>query len=79
MPNINIIELYLKTLQSPKTRYFLLFFTFAYIISPIDLIPDFFFPFGEIDDGILILLLLYGIIVSVIERIKTKQNSKLKK
>jgi|LakMenE01Jun11ns_1017448.scaffolds.fasta_scaffold9443814_2 uncharacterized membrane protein YkvA (DUF1232 family) len=56
---MNPIALYQKVLNNPKTRYWVVGLTLIYFFSPIDIIPDFFFPFGYIDDGVL-LSMMFG-------------------
>lgn len=52
---LNPYTLYQHGLRSPKWRKWVILFTVIYIISPIDIIPDWFIPaVGLIDDGILL-------------------------
>jgi uncharacterized membrane protein YkvA (DUF1232 family) len=55
---MNPIELYQKILNNPKTRYWVIAFTVIYLFSPFDIIPDFLFPFGYIDDAALVSLMI---------------------
>lgn len=56
----NPITFYINFLRNPKTRWWTIGFTALYIISPIDLIPDF-IPFaGLFDDGGLLATLLWS-------------------
>jgi uncharacterized membrane protein YkvA (DUF1232 family) len=52
--NWNPIIMYTALVQNPKTRWITIILTVVYIVSPIDLIPDFLLPFGIIDDGLVV-------------------------
>ena len=56
--HLNIIGFYRGLLANPKTRVLTIIISLSYLVSPIDLIPDF-IPFvGLIDDGLLIAILV---------------------
>ncbi len=48
---------YRNALQNPKTRTWIIILSILYIVSPIDLIPDFIPILGWIDDGVILSLL----------------------
>jgi uncharacterized membrane protein YkvA (DUF1232 family) len=52
--NFSPIEYYSRLLSGPMTRVITIIITLIYILSPIDLIPDWFPILGWIDDGVLI-------------------------
>ncbi len=63
-----------------KNRWVLIIISLVYLISPIDIIPDFLLPGGIADDVIVFLLLLREIVLLYGEQQKRKrieQNSKL--
>lgn len=53
----SIYKWYQDTLRHPKYRWWIILGTLAYLLSPIDISPDFFPIFGQIDDVMLITLL----------------------
>jgi uncharacterized membrane protein YkvA (DUF1232 family) len=48
------IGYYTQFLENPKTRIITIILTIIYLLSPIDLIPDFIPILGWIDDGVLL-------------------------
>ncbi|NEQ30421.1 MAG: DUF1232 domain-containing protein [Leptolyngbya sp. SIO4C5] len=58
----NLVEAFYKwyrnTLRNTRYRWLIVFGTLLYLISPIDISPDFIPVIGWIDDGILITLLV---------------------
>ncbi len=57
----NPIAIYTTLLKNPNTKWITIILTFLYIISPIDLIPDFLLPFGLIDDGLILSFLIIAL------------------
>ena len=57
----NPLSIYSALIRNPKTKLITIVLTVLYIISPIDLVPDFLLPFGIIDDGLLISLLVIAL------------------
>ena len=55
---MNPIQFYTDLLHNPKYKWWVVGLTVVYIISPIDLIPDFIFPFGLIDDGAILFIMI---------------------
>ncbi|MBE9040247.1 DUF1232 domain-containing protein [Oscillatoriales cyanobacterium LEGE 11467] len=49
---------YRNTLRNPKYRWWIVFGTFAYLVSPIDISPDLFPIVGQVDDVAILMLLL---------------------
>jgi uncharacterized membrane protein YkvA (DUF1232 family) len=73
--NFNIQSLhnwYRSLLQNPKYRWWVVAASIAYLLSPIDLIPDF-LPFAGLVDDTLIITLL---VAEVAQVAKTKLQSK---
>ena len=73
--NFNIHSLhnwYRSLLQNPKYRWWVVAASVAYLVSPIDLIPDF-LPFAGLVDDTLIISLL---VAEVSQIAKTKLQSK---
>ncbi len=53
-----LYDWYRNTLRNPKYRWWIILGTLAYLISPIDISPDFFPIAGQIDDVMLATLLI---------------------
>jgi uncharacterized membrane protein YkvA (DUF1232 family) len=54
-----IYDLYRRGLRHPRYRWLIVGATLAYLISPVDLLPDLLFPVvGVLDDAALVMLLL---------------------
>ena len=72
MKNI-IYDQYRKLIRDSKYRWIVIIASAAYIISPIDLIPDF-LPFvGWIDDGVVATVLVTELAAIVTEKMKAKK------
>ena len=59
---MNPIQFYTDLLQNPKYKWWIVALTLIYIFSPVDIIPDFILPFGIIDDGAILFLMVKGLI-----------------
>jgi uncharacterized membrane protein YkvA (DUF1232 family) len=55
---MNPIQFYTNLLQNPKYKWWVVALTLVYVFSPIDIIPDFILPFGLIDDGGILVLMI---------------------
>ncbi|BAW95578.1 hypothetical protein NIES970_04870 [[Synechococcus] sp. NIES-970] len=53
-----LYDWYRNTLRNPKYRWWIILATLAYLVSPIDVIPDFLPIAGQIDDLMLVSLLI---------------------
>ncbi len=69
--NWNPSIMYTALIQNPKTKWITIFLTIAYVISPIDLVPDFIPIAGLVDDGLLISFLV--IALKEVSRVKLKK------
>lgn len=65
---------YRNTLRNPKYRWWVVLGTLAYLISPIDIAPDFLPIVGEIDDIALVVLLVSEVSQMVIDFAKSRQS-----
>ncbi len=65
---------YRNTIRNPKYRWLIIFGTFAYLISPIDISPDLVPLLGQIDDAALIMLLLSEVYQLSMEWAKSRQT-----
>jgi uncharacterized membrane protein YkvA (DUF1232 family) len=57
----NPLSIYTALIRNPKTKWVTFVLTILYVISPVDIIPDFLLPFGIIDDGILLTFLIIAL------------------
>ncbi|MGB2924765.1 MAG: YkvA family protein [Limnothrix sp.] len=71
-----IYDWYGNTLRHPKYRWWLILGTLAYVISPIDLAPDFLPIAGQVDDVMLVTLLVTELSQIVLEFFKTRRSEK---
>ncbi|MEC4819553.1 MAG: YkvA family protein [Scytonema sp. PMC 1069.18] len=68
---------YRNVLRNPKYRWWVVIGTFVYLISPIDIAPDFIPFLGELDDVMLLTLLVSEVSQIVIEGFKSRQNNNI--
>ncbi|MBE9101753.1 YkvA family protein [Vacuolonema iberomarrocanum] len=73
-PIQSLYSWYRATIRNPKYRWWIVLGTFAYLVSPFDLILDFIPIIGELDDALLITLLFTEISQLVIERLKARRD-----
>lgn len=69
-----IYDWYRNTIRNPKYRWWVVAGTVLYILSPIDIAPDFIPIIGQLDDVVLITLLVSEVSQLLIERVKTSQQ-----
>lgn len=63
---------YRQMLNHPRYRWWIVLGSLAYLLSPIDLLPDVFPIIGLIDDGLIATLLVSEISQMVLSRLKGK-------
>lgn len=66
---------YRHTLRNTKYRWVLILGTLLYLLSPIDIAPDFIPIVGWIDDGIVATLFVTEISQLLLERLKSSQKT----
>lgn len=69
----SVYEWYRNTLRNPKYRWWVILGTFIYLVSPIDIAPDFLPIVGQLDDVFLLTLLVTEVSGLVIEGFKSRQ------
>lgn len=69
-----IYEWYRNTIRNPKYRWWVVAGTVLYVLSPIDIAPDFIPIIGQLDDVVLITLLVSEVSQLLIDRVKTAQQ-----
>lgn len=65
---------YRNTLRNPKYRWWIILGTFAYLLSPFDISPDFLPIVGQIDDLAVATLLISEVSQMAIEYFKSAQE-----
>jgi uncharacterized membrane protein YkvA (DUF1232 family) len=65
---------YSNQIRHPKYRWFIVLGTIAYLLSPLDISPDFIPILGWIDDGVMITLLTTELSRLLIEQRKRKSG-----
>jgi uncharacterized membrane protein YkvA (DUF1232 family) len=72
----SVYNWYRSTIRNPKYRVWVILGTLVYFVSPIDLIPDIFFPvIGELDDVFLLTLMVTEVSQMLIEGFKNRKNT----
>jgi uncharacterized membrane protein YkvA (DUF1232 family) len=67
----SIYDWYRETIRNPKYRWWVILGTLAYILSPIDILPDVIPIVGQLDDVVLFTLLVSEVSQLLIDRVKT--------
>lgn len=70
-----IYDWYRETLRNPKYRWWIVLGTLAYLISPLDLLPDVIPIAGQVDDVMLVTLLVAELSQIVLEFFKARQKN----
>ncbi|MEG3839821.1 YkvA family protein [Microcoleus sp. herbarium14] len=70
----SVYNWYRETLRNPKYRWWIILGTLAYLISPIDIAPDFLPVIGQIDDVAIAVLLISEISQMSIDYFKSRQT-----
>ena len=65
---------YRNLIRNSKYRWVIIVGTLLYLISPIDLLPDFIPLIGQIDDGIVVTLLVAELSGMLLDRAKAQKN-----
>lgn len=66
---------YRDTLRNPKYRWWIIIGTFVYLLSPIDISPDFIPIAGQLDDVVVLTLLVSEVSQMLIDYGKTRKGS----
>ncbi len=77
MNNFSIQSLYnwyRNTIRNPKYRWWIILGTALYLISPIDIAPDFIPVIGQIDDVVLLTLLVSEVSQLLIDGAKARKD-----
>ena len=72
----SLYDWYRNAIRHPKYRWWVMLGTVIYLISPIDIAPDFIPVLGQIDDVMLAGLLFTELSQMVIARIQARQETK---
>ena len=71
--NNSITNWYRNVIRNPKYRWWIIAGTLVYLISPIDISPDFIPVVGWIDDGLIATILVAEVSQLVLERLKDRK------
>jgi len=66
---------YRDTLRNPKYRWWIIIGTFVYLLSPIDISPDFIPIAGQLDDVVVLTLLVSEVSQMLIDYAKIRKGS----
>ena len=69
----SITNWYRNVIRNPKYRWWIIAGTLVYLISPIDISPDFIPVIGWIDDGLIATILVAEVSQLVLERLKDRK------
>ncbi|WAL62565.1 YkvA family protein [Thermocoleostomius sinensis] len=69
-----VYDWYRNTLRNPKYRWWLIGGSLLYLLSPIDIAPDFIPVIGQIDDVLLMTLLVSEVSQLLIDRVKKNKS-----
>ena len=75
-PLRSVYNWYRQLIANPKYRWWLVAGTLIYVLSPIDVIPDFIPFLGEIDDAVLVTLVATEVSQLLLDRIKSSKSQK---
>ena len=70
----SVYNWYRDTIRNPKYRWWIILGTMAYLVSPIDIAPDFLPVIGQIDDVAIAVLLISEISQMSIDYFKSRQT-----
>ncbi|MEG5058622.1 YkvA family protein [Microcoleus sp. A2-C5] len=70
----SVYNWYRDTLRNPKYRWWIILGTLAYLVSPIDIAPDFLPVIGQIDDLAIAVLLISEVSQMATEYFKSRQT-----
>ncbi|NDJ16568.1 DUF1232 domain-containing protein [Myxacorys almedinensis A] len=68
---------YRNTIRNSQYRWLIIFGTLAYILSPIDLLPDFIPLIGQIDDTVVLGLLIAELSTAMFDRLKAQKTTEV--
>ncbi len=72
----SIYNWYRNAIRHPKYRWWVMIGTLVYLISPLDIAPDFIQIVGELDDLVLVSLLVKEVSDLVLEKFRSRQAQK---
>jgi uncharacterized membrane protein YkvA (DUF1232 family) len=67
----SLYEWYRQVIRNPRYRWWIILGTIVYLVSPIDVVPDFLPIIGQIDDVVILTLLVSEVSQLLIDRVKT--------
>ncbi len=76
LPMDSVYGFYRKLVANPKYRWWIIGATLAYVLSPIDIAPDFLPFIGEIDDAVVVSLLVTELVGVMRDRLTATKLGK---
>ena len=70
----SLYGLYSRAIRNPKYRHWIIIGTLVYVLSPIDISPDFFPLAGQIDDFLLLSIMLTEVSQMVMTGLKERKQ-----
>jgi len=70
----SIYNWYRNTIRNPRYRWWMILATLAYVISPIDIAPDFLPIVGQIDDVMIVSLLISEVSQLLFDYMRQRQE-----
>lgn len=69
----SIYNWYRNAIRNPKYRWWIILGTVGYLVSPIDIVPDFLPIIGQVDDLTVLTLLISEVSQLLTERVKARK------
>jgi len=69
----SIYNWYRNAIRNPKYRWWIILGTLGYLVSPIDIVPDFLPIIGQVDDLTVLTLLISEVSQLLTERVKARK------
>lgn len=73
-PLQSLYGFYRNAIRNPKYRWWIILGTLVYLLSPLDISPDFFPIAGEIDDILLVTLMMTEVSQMLMDTLKRRGN-----
>lgn len=74
LPLRSLYNWYRQLIANPKYRWWIVAGTLVYVLSPIDVVPDFIPFLGELDDAVLVTLVATEVSQLLLDRIKSSKK-----
>lgn len=75
-PLRSVYNWFRQLIANPKYRWWVVAGTLIYVLSPIDIVPDFIPFLGELDDAVLVTLVATEVSQLLLDRVRSSKNQK---